>query len=281
MDPDSEAKQIASTFLRTTVLSVVLTACHSYNTEKNASIATVQHSLPDDSIAATNTANQPKQKKTIYLTFDDGPNRGTRNLLNIINQEQINVSLFIVGQHVYGSAEQTATFDSILTSKYVEIANHSYTHAHNKFLKYYRVPDSVVSDFKRCADSLHLTTNIVRTPGRNVWRTKNINATDEASTASAADDLQKNNFTALGWDLEWHYNNSLRLQSSDDALITKIDSLFAQGKTKTPNCLVLLAHDQVFEDATDSAMLHQFIIKLKAKHQYNFEPVSKYPFLKN
>src|SRR5262245_3191301 len=41
-----------------------------------------------------------KKKKKIYLTFDDGPNKGTRNVLDIVQQEDVPVTFFIVGQHV-------------------------------------------------------------------------------------------------------------------------------------------------------------------------------------
>ncbi|MEI9955814.1 MAG: polysaccharide deacetylase family protein [Ferruginibacter sp.] len=86
-------------------------------------------------------------------------------MMHIVEEEQVPVTLFIVGQHVYGSREQTTTFDSLIASKYFEIANHSYTHAfQNKYAKFYTLPDSAVKDFIRCADSLHLTANIVRTP---------------------------------------------------------------------------------------------------------------------
>jgi hypothetical protein len=64
-------------------------------------------------------------------------------------------------------------------------------------------------------------------------------------------------------------------------MLLQVDSMFLHNKTKTPNHLVLLAHDQVYEDAADSGQLHQFIIKLKEKEEYNFETVSKYPGLKN
>jgi hypothetical protein len=183
---------------------------------------------------------------------------------------------------VYGSKEQAATFDSLAASKYFEIANHSFTHAFkNKFAKFYTVPDSAVKDFMRCADSLHLTANIIRTPGRNIWRTANITSTDISTSISTADSLYKEGFTEVGWDLEWHFNDSLTLKNSSDEMLQQVDSMFVHNKTKTPNHLILLAHDQVYEDAADSAQLHQFIIKLKQKEEYNFEMVSKYPHLKN
>ena len=125
--------------------------------------------------------------KTIYLTFDDGPNKGPKNMMHIVQDDEIPGTLFIVGEHVYGSTAQNAIFDSLVTCKYFEIANHSFTHAFkNKFAKFYQIPDSVLNDFKRCADSLHLTANIIRTPGRNIWRTGLINRTDINSSKAAA-----------------------------------------------------------------------------------------------
>ncbi|NOU39326.1 MAG: hypothetical protein HOO89_11485 [Ferruginibacter sp.] len=56
-----------------------------------------------------------------------------------------------------------------------------------------------------------------------------------------------------------------------------IDSTFTNGKTKTCNNLVLLAHDRTFQEPEDSASLHKLIIELKKKNEYDFEFVSKYP----
>jgi peptidoglycan-N-acetylglucosamine deacetylase len=261
MDPDAEAEQAASTILRTTFITVVFTACNYYKTETTASVANIQFSLPDSTTKTVQVALPVKKKKTIYLTFDDGPNKGTKKMMHIVNEEQVPVTLFIVGQHVYGSKEQAATFDSVMSSKYFEIANHSYTHAfENKFAKFYTLPDSVIKDFIRCADST---------------------STDIKTSKPAADSLYTNGFTEVGWDLEWHYDNELKLQNTSDEMLQQVDSMFVHAKTKTPNHLVLLAHDQVYADAGDSTELHQFIIKLKAKDEYNFEMVSKYPGLKN
>jgi peptidoglycan/xylan/chitin deacetylase (PgdA/CDA1 family) len=287
MDPDSEAEQAASQILKASFITVLFTACNYYKTQTaaphsatSAAVSTIQFSLPD-STSKTISAIPKKKKKTIYLTFDDGPNRGTKKMMHIVEEEQVPVTVFIVGQHVYGSKEQSAAFDSLVACKYVEIANHSFTHAfQNKFAKFYTVPDSALKDFIRCADSLHLTANIIRTPGRNIWRTATISSTDINTSKSTADSLYNGGFTEVGWDLEWHFDNALKLKNTGDELLLQLDSLLTNRKTKTPDHLILLAHDQVYEDAADSSELHQFIKKLKAKDEYNFEVVSKYPQLK-
>jgi len=281
MDPDTEVEQAASSILKTTFLTVVFTACTYYKTTSTASVSNIQFSLPNSTEKFTASPTPKKKKKTIYLTFDDGPNKGTKKMMHIVEEEQVPVTLFIIGQHVYGSREQTATFDSLIVNKYFEIANHSYTHAfENKFAKFYTVPDSALKDFIRCADSLHLTANIIRLPGRNIWRTANISCTDIHSSKPTADSIYAKGFTEVGWDLEWHFDDTLGLKNTCDEMLQQVDSMFDNNKTKTPLHLVLLAHDQVYEDAADSGQLHQFIIKLKQKDEYNFEIVSKYPGLK-
>jgi len=291
MDPDAAdacfpyklLELVNSQMAKTTIVTVVFTACNYYEPETTEKVSSAGYVKPDATeVKLTRTDAPKKKKKTIYLTFDDGPNKGTRNLMHIVQAEDVPVTLFIIGQHVYGSKEQTAVFDSIVNCNLFEIANHSFTHAfQNKYAKFYQVPDSAIKDFKRCADSLHLTANIIRTPGRNIWRTRLVTATDNNASKAAADSLFANGYTITGWDLEWHFDDKLALKNSSDEMVLQVDSMFSHAKTKLPDQLVLLAHDQVYQKPDDSAELHKFIIKLKAKNEYNFEVISKYPNIKN
>ena len=223
-----------------------------------------------------------KKKKKIYLTFDDGPNKGTRNVLDIVKDEKIPVTFFIVGEHVFASVNQNNTWDSLRIAEQIEICNHSYTHADNKYDKFYQSPDSVVADFQRAHDSLDLKNNIVRTPGRNTWRIDSIQYTDLKKSKAAVDSLQKAGFIVMGWDLEWHYDHKeLTVKNSADDLIKQIDSIFNNKKTKSPEHLVLLAHDQVYGKTKDSAELRQLIQKLKLKDEYELSIASSYPGASN
>lgn len=220
-----------------------------------------------------------KKKKKIYLTFDDGPNKGTQNVLRIMKEEQVPVTFFVVGEHAYASNAQQQTWDSLQTANNIEICSHSYTHAwHNSFNKFYNNPDSMVKDFKRAQDSLKLENNIVRTPGRNAWRIDSLHSTDIKASRTAIDSLQKAGFVVLGWDLEWHYDHkTLAVKNTADELLNNVDSVFNNNKTKNPDNLVLLAHDQVYNKSTDSLELHNFIKKIKAKDEYEISLVSSYP----
>jgi peptidoglycan-N-acetylglucosamine deacetylase len=281
MDADPEGYFNSSMLFKATILTISFTSFYFYRQgqtffrmdktiAKNDTLAKVDNSKP----AAK------KKKKTIYLTFDDGPCRGSKTVLSILKQEQIPATLFIIGEHVYGSKEQLAIYDSLKESSLIEIANHSYTHAfENRFYKFYNSPDSATQDFKRCADSLQFTSNIIRTPGRNIWRTESLNSTDLKTSAATADSLQSNGFIILGWDIEWHFNNTQRLVENDTEMVRNIDSAFARNENKTNNHLVLLTHDRTFARPEDSAKLHRFIAALKVKNEYDFEMVSEYPGL--
>lgn len=282
MDPDSGGDFSSSVIFKTTVLTVAFTSIYFFETKRSFTVFKPTTAKADTVVLKTTADVHPekkkKKKKTIYLTFDDGPNKGTKNVMNIIEQEEVPVTLFVIGEHVYGSKLQTDIYDSVSHSGWFEIANHSYTHAfENRFNKFYASADSVVEDFARCADSLHLKSNIVRTPGRNIWRTDSINCTDIKSSVMAADSLYKKGYKVLGWDLEWHFNEKQSLVQTALEMLNEIDSAFAKNHTKTTDHLVLLAHDQIYIKKDDSSALHNFIKQLKSRDEYNFEQVSRYP----
>lgn len=269
----------SSTFFKTSVITITFSSIYFYKSDKPFAFFK-QPVIKEESVAVVKPqpAAVARKKKTIYLTFDDGPNKGTQKVMDIMEAEKIPATLFIVGQHVYGSREQRIIYDSLINNSLFEIANHSYTHAfENKFAKFYTFEDSAVKDFTRCADSLHFTNNIVRLPGRNIWRTKNLNITDIKTSTATADSLQKKGYTAMGWDLEWHFTNNQNLVQSDSLLLNQIDSAFAHNKTRTPNQLVLLAHDRTFWSAADSSALRRLVQALKQRDEYNFETINKYP----
>jgi peptidoglycan-N-acetylglucosamine deacetylase len=282
MDPDTqEVQQATSYLLKATMLFAALAVCQKLG---NGTVPVNQPSSISKKAVVSNHEKPPakKKKKKIYLTFDDGPNKGTRKVLSIMQQEQVPVTFFIIGEHVFASIGQQQTWDSLKMAKEIELCNHSYTHAwNNHYESYYDNPDSVVADFKRSQDSLKLDNNVCRTPGRNVWRIDTLHFTDLKKTREAADSLQHAGFAIMGWDLEWHYRpGDLALESTADDLLRQIDSVFEHHRTRSPEHLVLLAHDQVYADGNDSAELHNFIKKLKGREDYEIELVSKYPGIK-
>ncbi|HEX2533505.1 MAG TPA: polysaccharide deacetylase family protein [Chitinophagaceae bacterium] len=269
---------------RAKVLGLVLLflcACSQQVKESSRSVARVRTAPPP---AAKEVAKAPpkKKKKKLYLTFDDGPNRGTGNVLHITRDEQVPVTFFIIGEHVFASSVQRRTWDSLQMAEHIALCNHSYSHAHNRFSDFYADPDSVVRDFRRAQDSLQLGNAIVRTPGRNIWRIDSLQFTDLKQSAAAADSLQQAGFVVMGWDLEWKYDHrKLCVTHSAEEIVAQIDSLFARGKTTLPDHLVLLAHDQVYDTPDDSLQLRRLLQLLKGKEGYELVLATGFPGARN
>jgi peptidoglycan/xylan/chitin deacetylase (PgdA/CDA1 family) len=279
MDLDSKVGQTTSKILQTVLLIIFIISCRHNKDEANKKSSNTE--LAQANAGILSASDSASGKKTIYLTFDDGPNKGTGNVLAIAEEEKIPISMFLIGVQLHGSPGQEASYRRILKNNLIEVANHSYTHAHNHFDRFYTKPQEVINDFARCADSLHLTDKIVRTPGRNIWRTQRLHFTDMKKSSAAADSFYNAGFKAMGWDMEWPFDNHLSLTKTSAEILQRIDSFFAKNITRTPNQLVLLAHDQTFADSADAASLHMLIKQLKADGRYQFKLVSAYPGLKN
>ena len=216
-------------------------------------------------------------RRVIYLTFDDGPNKGTENLLKIVEKHKIPITSFVVGKHIFGSKKQLQEFEKLQNDTLVEIANHSFSHANNKYSEYYNNPEQVVQDFNQVRDSANLKTYIARTPGRNIWRLNNVNETDIKKSKEAADLLQTNNYKLVGWDLEWKHDGRMQLKDSHEVMLKRIDSIFYNDLEKTSRHLVLLSHDQYLTDESSVNELDLLITKLQKSQRFRFKKISSYP----
>jgi peptidoglycan/xylan/chitin deacetylase (PgdA/CDA1 family) len=275
-DGDSES---AATLTKATIIFLFLLplACYkkpfSENLQKHFSFVT----KPVDK-AQRVTVKKKQKKKKLYLTFDDGPNKGTKNVLTTVKDEQVPVTFFIVGQHVFASTDQQQLWDSLKMTEQIELCNHSFCHARGRYEKYYQSPDSVVGDFKRTQDSLQLDNAVARTPGRNIWRIDTLRFTDLKKSTAAADSLQNAGFVLMGWDLEWQFDHkTMSVTTTAEKMIAAIDSVFKKDKTKCKDNLVVLAHDQAYVKSNDSIELRLFLQMLKQREEYEFSLVTSYP----
>ena len=67
----------------------------------------------------------PQSKRTIYLTFDDGPHEGyTCEVLKILGDRNLKASFFVTGDHV---KKYKTIFQDIITAGH-DVYNHSYSH---------------------------------------------------------------------------------------------------------------------------------------------------------
>lgn len=264
-------------FALVSATSILFNSCNQKK-EQKASERMISYEDPVAKIVPViDDDNISSDKRVIYLTFDDGPNQGTQNLLKILRKRNVCATAFVVGKHVYGSKKQQQDFEQLRKDPLIELANHSFTHAHNKYTGFYKNPDAVVQDFDTAKDSLKLHDKIARTPGRNIWRLNTITVTDIKSSTEAANSLKKAGYKVVGWDLEWKPTPSMNLKGNHEAMLKKVDSIFLNDLEKTSRHLVFLTHDQYLTDADSINELDLFIEKLQKSNKFVFRKISQYP----
>ncbi len=214
----------------------------------------------------------------VYLTFDDGPTAGSEIINCIAASDSAMINVFVIGQNVFATTKQNELLRLYRANPFIEIGNHSYSHAARHYRIYYRHPFQVANDFDRNADMLQLTNKIARLPGRNTWRIRGRRRTDLSDANAAADSLAARGYSVFGWDVEWRLDpdSSGRVQTAG-TLIKLIEKLVRRKKTFTPGNVVILCHDPMFREDCNESELAAFIKEIKTKNGYHFEHLSRYP----
>jgi peptidoglycan/xylan/chitin deacetylase (PgdA/CDA1 family) len=215
--------------------------------------------------------------QTIYLTFDDGPLQGSEYVNDAVRQEMIKINVFVVGLNTQRSKRLQGYLQQYETNAWIEVGNHSFSHAHDDYSAYYNNPDAVFQDFLKNEKTLHLVNKLARLPGRNMWRLNNRHVDDVKSGSKAADTLFANGFKVFGWDLEWCHDpkSGVPIQTVED-MIQLIEQHFSKKRTVTENHLVILCHDEMFRKGWEESELKQLIDNLRTKG-FKFGHLSEYP----
>ena len=132
--------------------------------------------------------------KTVYLTFDDGPsNSVTPLILDLLNQENIKATFFVLGTNV-------DMYPDIVQREYSEghyIGNHGYSH---KYSEIYQNKDTILNDYVQCNTSIqkalgnaNFSSKVYRFPGGSSGGIYN-NIKSEGKTL-----LKENNIAYLDW----------------------------------------------------------------------------------
>lgn len=211
----------------------------------------------------------------VYLTFDDGPLGGTDDVIAVLNAKRAKGTVFLVGDHVSSDWRRTVLNDAH-NSEYVQVANHSSTHANHRYAEYYGNPATVVEGFQRATRTLRIERRPVpaRLPGRNTWRVGNIVHNDPANrgdSGAAADRLAAAGYRIYGWDVEWQTSDG-RPQGTAEQMVQRIDRVAAGGNVKKAGHVVLLTHDVMFRASNhDRSKLERLIDLLRAAgHSFAF-----------
>jgi len=223
-------------------------------------------------------------ERVIYLTFDDGPLPGSETILDVLALEGVPAALFMVGLHVEASAERRALLKRARGMPLVTVGNHSYSHAHNRYAHFYSDTEGVVADMLRANAVLGLTPPVyARMPGRDVFRLRGISKDDLSVNAAQYEREQvdfefvaASGFLLYGWDFEWVHSADGKPVQSVTTLLTEIDSLFRHNRFLKPGKMVLLMHDQMFQEKFDGAANLTALIRALKSRGYVFGAIGDY-----
>lgn len=178
---------------------------------------------------ATVTVKTPDMKKTVYLTFDDGPgSHVTPKLLKVLRDSGVKATFFIVGSMAKGHEDLLRQ----MVADGHTLAIHTYTH---DFKKIYSSKSAYLSDFyktkKLIEDATGVSPKYFRFPGGGNNHYLSSSLRNQILTA-----LHKEGYTAIDWNA-----------GTADAASTYYSesTLIKNGKTshwgKAP--IILLQHD--------------------------------------
>lgn len=236
---------------------------------------TLQQTL--DSVTLIEDKQVAVVRKRIYLTIDDSPLSGSKYIDSIVNDKKVKTNIFMVGNSINGSNKFKKYFEMLQQNSHIEIYNHSYSHANNKYLTFYGDPQLVLEDFDKNQTEFSISKKIARLPGRNIWHVGDKKKNTKQSGAKSAELLAENGYEVYGWDLEWEYKASdYSPKQTMDELVERINVMYESKKTFTSEHIVLLMHDQMFVKRNDNNNLGELIDKL-IENDYTFEYLSEYP----
>jgi peptidoglycan-N-acetylglucosamine deacetylase len=214
--------------------------------------------------------------KYLYLTFDDGPLPGSEAINQLVTENKFKASVFVVGKHTNNGRNSLRTLKDYEKNPYIDVCNHSYTHANNQYDKFYGRPDTALADIVKNEKELGLTLKTVRLPGRQLWslpeRDLNVKVSSAGKTAEM---LKAQGFKIIGWDVEWASKGTKPKETPED-MVAKIEKLYKDDMTFTRNHLVVLAHDPMFSKPEGQAQLVKFVQLLREKN-YVLENIRHYP----
>lgn len=214
----------------------------------------------------------------LYLTFDDGPNTGTRNIYNAFDGRG-KASIFLVAGHVRSNSDRQF-LDQLHENDGFDVCNHSTSHANGHYRAYYRDPERVVSGFEQANEVLGLGDTspiLARLPGRNTWRLNGISVDDYSTagdTREAANRLRALNYRIFGWDIEWAMQGG-RLRYDAAEFVRRLEVYAANRDGRVSGHIIMLAHDIAFRRG-DAAELER-LLDLLDERDFDLELISNYP----
>ena len=181
------------------------------------------------------------ETKRAFLTFDDGPSSITNTILDILKQENVKATFFVLGNRVEKNPEAVKR----MYDEGHYIANHGYTHVYENI---YASPETVLDEYNKCNDAVknaigvqEYNSHLFRFPGGLVGG-KYADIKNQANEL-----LKQNNIMHIDW-------NALNGDAETNNLSIDFEMSRLQETTQNKNSVVVLMHDAPLKKVTAEAL---------------------------
>ena len=170
------------------------------------------------------------EKKRAFLTFDDGPSQNTNDILNILKENNIKATFFVLGSQV----ERMPEITNRIYDEGHYIANHGYSHIYSSI---YQSPEEVLNEYNQCNQIIANTiqvpeynSHLFRFPGGSVGG-KYAQIKSQAISL-----LEQNNILYVDWNSLT--GDSEKSNPTEEYLMNNL-----QKTTNEKNSVIILMHD--------------------------------------
>lgn len=197
-------------------------------------------------------------EKEIYLTFDDGPSENTGEILDILKQNNIKATFFVVTNN-HDTPELRSMLQRIVREGHT-IGIHSYSH---NYALIYSSVKAYLSDFYKAYQWVYEVTGvyptIFRFPGGS------INEYNGGVYREIITEMSRRGFTYYDWNVAAGDASEKQIQAS-----TIEDTVLSQAKSVMRG--IVLMHDSTRKETTVQAL--QGIIQGLQKQGFSFAPLT-------
>lgn len=170
------------------------------------------------------------ENKRAFLTFDDGPSQNTNDILNILKNNNIKATFFVLGSQVEVFPETT----NRIYNEGHYIANHGYSH---KYSTIYQSPEQILNEYNQCNQ---IVANTIKVPEYNshLFRFPGgfVGGKYAKIKADSLPLLEQNNILYVDWNSLT--GDSEKVNPTEEYLMDNL-----QKTTQGKNSLVILMHD--------------------------------------
>ena len=194
-----------------------------------------------------------QKKPTAFLTFDDGPNNNTDAILDILKENNIKATFFIIANQLEGNKKEQDRLKRIAEEGHT-IATHSYSHDYSKI---YSSKEAFFEDIDKSAAIIEevcgIKPTMIRLPGGTA-SAKGFCKKYGTDTLfkEIMEELQARGFTNSDWNID---TRDWSQDSSVNSIVSSVSSgASARLKSQYKTALVLMHNKQKTVDSLQQSI---------------------------